>query len=61
MPMSDSSAYGFVELVFAFGVVLAVLIWQLIVTRRSLREDRERAARDKAKALPDSSDRAEDN
>ena len=40
------SAYGLVEIVFAFGVVLAILIWQLVVTRRSIREDRERAERE---------------
>lgn len=40
------SAYGLVEIVFSFGVVLAILIWQLVVTRRSIREDRERARRE---------------
>ncbi len=40
------SSYGLVEMVFSFGVVLAILIWQLIVTRRSIREDRERARRE---------------
>jgi hypothetical protein len=44
--MSDSTAYGLVEIIFPFGVILAIAIWQLIVTRRSLLEDRERAARE---------------
>jgi hypothetical protein len=39
-------SYGLVEMVFSFGVILAFLIWQLVVTRRSIREDRERSKRE---------------
>jgi hypothetical protein len=39
-------SYGLIEMVLFFGVLLAFLIWQLIVTRRSIREDRERARRE---------------
>ena len=42
------SAYGLIEMTLSFGVVLAILIWQLITTRRGLRADRERAARERA-------------
>jgi hypothetical protein len=38
--------YGAIEMVFSFGVILAILIWQLVVTRRSIRKDRERAQRE---------------
>jgi uncharacterized membrane protein YciS (DUF1049 family) len=41
--MGESS--GLVDIVFAFGVVLAFLIWQLVVTRRGIRQDRESARR----------------
>ncbi len=44
--MPDSSGYGLVETILFFGVILAFLIWQLIVTRRSIREDLERAQRE---------------
>ena len=39
-------SYGVIEMVFSFGVIFAILIWQLVVTRRSIREDRERARRE---------------
>jgi flagellar biosynthesis/type III secretory pathway M-ring protein FliF/YscJ len=39
----SESLYGLVEMLLFFGVLLAFLIWQLVVTRRSLRKDRERA------------------
>ena len=42
------SAYGLIEMTLSFGVVLAILIWQLIATRKGLRADRERAARERA-------------
>jgi hypothetical protein len=32
----------------SFGIVLAFLIWQLVTTRRGVKADRERAAREKA-------------
>ena len=41
------SAYGLIEMALSFGVVLAILIWQLVTTRRGLRADRERAARER--------------
>jgi hypothetical protein len=47
-----SSAYGLVEMVFSFGVILAILIWQLIVTRRGIREDRDRARRESPDETP---------
>ncbi len=36
-------SYGAIEMVFSFGVILAILIWQLVATKRSIRQDRERA------------------
>jgi hypothetical protein len=42
------SAYGLIEMALSFGVVLAILIWQLVPTRKGLRADRERAARERA-------------
>lgn len=42
----SESLYGLVEMLLFFGVLLVFLIWQLIVTRRSLRIDRELARRD---------------
>jgi hypothetical protein len=38
----DPNSYGLVEMVASFGIVLLVLVWQLIVTRRGIREQRER-------------------
>lgn len=42
------SAYGLIEMIFSFGVVLALLVWQLIVTRRGVMADRARAAKERA-------------
>jgi hypothetical protein len=42
------SAFGLIEMIFSFGVVLALLIWELVRTRRALKADRERSAREKA-------------
>ena len=42
------SAFGLIEMLLVFGIVLALLIWELARTRRALKADRERAARDKA-------------
>ena len=42
------SAYGLIEMTLSFGVVLAILIWQLVTTRKGVKADRERAAREKA-------------
>jgi hypothetical protein len=53
-----SNAYGLVEIVFSFGVILAILIWQLIVTRRSIREDRDRARREALGEAPTPTDRS---
>ena len=41
--------YGLVEMALSFGVLLVFLVWQLVVTRRGLRADRERAEVDKAR------------
>jgi hypothetical protein len=38
--------YGLIELVLSFGVILAILFWQLYSVKRSIRED----ARKKDKA-----------
>jgi hypothetical protein len=38
----DPNSYGLVEMAASFGVVLLFLVWQLIVTRRGIREQRER-------------------
>ena len=43
----DPKYYGYVEMGLVFVVVVLPLVWQLIVTKRSLREDRERAEREK--------------
>jgi hypothetical protein len=42
------SAYGLIEMIFSFGVVLALLVWQLVVTRRGVMADRARAAKEQA-------------
>ena len=42
----SESLYGLVEMLLFFGVLLAFLTWQLVVTRRSVRKDRERAQRE---------------
>ena len=31
--------YGLIELVLSFGVILAILFWQLYSVKRSIRED----------------------
>jgi hypothetical protein len=31
--------YGLIEIVLSFGVVLAILFWQLYSVKRSIRED----------------------
>ena len=41
-------AYGVIEMTLSFGVVLAILFWQLAKTRAAVKADRERAAREKA-------------
>ena len=42
------TAFGLIEMVLVFGIVLALLVWELVRTRRALKADRERAARDTA-------------
>jgi hypothetical protein len=42
----SESLFGLVEMLLFFGVLLAFLVWQLVVTRRGLRKDRERAQRE---------------
>lgn len=42
--------FGLVELIGSYGIVLALLIWQLVRIRRSIRADREKAAREKSEA-----------
>lgn len=43
----DPSSYGYVEMGLVFVVVVLPLVWQLIITKRSLRADREQAEREK--------------
>ena len=40
--------YGLIELVFSFGLILAILFWQLYSVKRSIRED-SRKAEDKSR------------
>jgi len=40
--------YGLIELVFSFGLILAILFWQLYSVKRSIRED-ARKAEDKSR------------
>jgi len=37
-------AYGLIELVLVFGIVVAFLTWEVVKTRRAVRRDRENAA-----------------
>jgi hypothetical protein len=41
-------AFGLIEMALVFGIVLALLVWELVRTRRAQKADRERAAREKA-------------
>ena len=43
--MSDH-AFGLIEVVGVFAVILGVLGWQWVSIRRTLREDREKAGRE---------------
>lgn len=36
---TDPAAYGLIELVLVFGLVLVLAVWELVRVRRSLRED----------------------
>lgn len=45
--MDDGGAASLVEMLFVYGVVLAVAVWQLISVRREIA--RERAVEDAAK------------
>lgn len=45
--MLSSHSFGLIELLGVFGVILGVLGWQLLSIRRTLREDREKAEREK--------------
>ncbi|MBB4196813.1 hypothetical protein CCR94_06295 [Rhodoblastus sphagnicola] len=42
----SGNTIAFIEMLIPFALVLAFLTWQLVVTKRSLREDQERAARE---------------
>lgn len=58
--MIGSNAFGLIELLGVFGLILGVLGWQWISIRKTLREDREKAARGRAQASgspPESRDR----
>jgi hypothetical protein len=44
----DSFSFGLVELIGGFGLLLGLLSWQWLSIRRTLREDRERAERERA-------------
>jgi hypothetical protein len=36
---TDTTAFGLIEMVLVFGLVLALAVWELVRVRRSLRED----------------------
>lgn len=46
--MTDPT-FGFVDIGLAFGLVLGLAIWQLVVVKRSIRRDKAEAA-ERAKA-----------
>ena len=39
----NPDSYGLIELVFSFGVILALLFWQLYSVKRSIRADARKA------------------
>ncbi|PPQ38242.1 hypothetical protein SAMN06265338_11036 [Rhodoblastus acidophilus] len=43
-------AFALLEVLFPFALVIAFLAWQLRVTKRSIRDDQTRAARELAEA-----------
>lgn len=43
--MIDGQAFGLIEVVGAFGLLLAALGWQWVSIRRTLRADREETKR----------------
>ena len=45
--MIDENAFGLIELVASFSIILGLLGWQWVSIRRTLREDREKAEREK--------------
>ena len=45
--MDGSGAASLIEMLFVYGVVLAVAVWQLVSVRREIAKDR--AARDAAR------------
>jgi hypothetical protein len=55
--MLNADYYGLVEMVFSFGVILAILFWQLIVTRRSIRADQDRARQKAVSEAKEAADR----
>ena len=42
--MSDDG-FAALDIGLAFGVILAIAVWQLVRVKRSIRQDRERAER----------------
>ncbi len=36
---TETTAFGLIEMVLVFGLVLALAVWELVRVRRSLRED----------------------
>jgi hypothetical protein len=43
----SANAFGLIEVIGVFAVILGVLGWQWVSIRRTLREDREKAEREK--------------
>lgn len=39
-----SAGYGFVEVIFVFGIALALALWELVRIRREVRKSRDREA-----------------
>ena len=51
--MSQDGHFALIEMLFAFGVVLAIGFWQLISVRREFAKDRRKAELEKARARVD--------
>ncbi|MEO1169222.1 MAG: hypothetical protein AAFW97_10985 [Pseudomonadota bacterium] len=44
--------FGWIEIAFTYSVVLGLALWQLWSVNRSIRKDKEKAARDESEAAP---------
>lgn len=43
-------SFALLEMLFPFALLIAFLAWQLVVTKRGIRDDQARAAREQAEA-----------